>query len=423
MTTSTPTNWAGNVTFTARQVHSPTSVEELRHLVASAESIRALGTGHSFNLVADTDGDLVRLDGLPPRIDIDRRASTVTVAGGLRYAQVAQRLHQEGFALANMASLPQISVAGAVATGTHGSGNGLRGLASAVAGLRLVGPGGRLTELRRENPRDRLPGAVIGLGALGIVTDVTLDIEPTYDVAQWVYDGLSLDRLSDGFDEVSGAGHSVSVFTDWHADTAQVWLKTRTDQPGAGHPGERWLGARHADGPRHPIPTMPGTWCTVQSGVPGPWHERLPHFRPDFTPSSGAELQSELILPRAAAREAFAALRDLGNRIRPCLQIAEVRTVAADDLWLSPAYRQDSVALHFTWHEETAAILPVLAAVENRLVPLGARPHWGKLTTLAPEDVIARYERAADFERLMALHDPAGVFRNTFVDDLFPRRS
>ncbi|MDF9811000.1 FAD-binding protein [Streptomyces sp. SPB162] len=423
MMTSPPINWAGNVTFRARQVHSPSSVEELRQIVASSQSIRALGTGHSFNLVADTEGDLVRLDGLPPRIDIDRRASTVTVAGGLRYAQVARELHQEGFALANMASLPQISVAGAVATGTHGSGNGLRGLATAVAGLRLVGPGGRLTELRRENPQDQLAGAVIGLGALGIVTDLTLDIEPSYDVAQWVYDGLSLDRLSDGFDEISGAGYSVSVFTDWHADAAQIWLKTRTDRPGAGRPGDRWLGARPADGPRHPIPTMPGTWCTVQSGIPGPWHERLPHFRPDFTPSSGAELQSELLLPRAAAREAFVVLRDLGDRIRPCLQISEVRTVAADDLWLSPAYRQDSVALHFTWNEDTAAVLPVLAAIENRLVPLGGRPHWGKLTTLVPEDVIGRYERAGDFEKLMAQHDPAGVFRNGFVDDLFPRTS
>jgi xylitol oxidase len=423
MTTSPPTNWAGNVTFGARQVHRPSSVEELRQIVASSRNVRALGTGHSFNLVADTEGDLVRLDGLPPRIDVDRRASTVTVAGGLRYAQVARELHREGFALANMASLPQISVAGAVATGTHGSGNGLRGLASAVAGLRLVGPDGRLTELRRDNPRDQLAGAVIALGALGIVTDVTLDIEPSYDVAQWVYDGLSIDRLTDAFDEISGAGYSVSVFTDWQADAAQVWLKARTDRPDTELPGDSWLGARRADGPRHPIPTMPGTWCTVQSGVPGPWHERLPHFRPDFTPSSGAELQSELLLPRPAAREAFAVLRDLGDRIRPCLQISEVRTVAQDDLWLSPAYRQDSVALHFTWHEDAAAVLPVLAAVESRLVPLGARPHWGKLTTLAPQDVIGRYERATDFEKLMARHDPAGVFRNAFVDGLFPARA
>ncbi|MEU3463787.1 D-arabinono-1,4-lactone oxidase [Streptomyces sp. NPDC006733] len=423
MTTPPLTNWAGNVTFRARQVHSPSSVDELRHLVASAEHIRALGTGHSFSLVADTEGDLVRLDGLPPRIDLDRQASTVTVAGGLRYAQVARELHRQGFALANMASLPQISIAGAVATGTHGSGNGLRNLASAVAGLRLVGPGGRLTELRRETAEDQLSGAVIALGALGIVTDVTLDVEPAYDVAQWVYDGLSHDRLAQAFEEISAAAHSVSVFTDWHADTAQAWLKTRTDQPGAGYPGDDWMGARPADGPRHPIPTMPGTWCTVQSGTPGPWHERLPHFRPDFTPSSGAELQSELLLPRAAAPEAFAELRALGDRIHPCLQISEIRTVAADDLWLSPAYRQDSVALHFTWNQDTAAVLPVLAAIEERLVPLGARPHWGKLTTLAPQDVIGRYERAADFAQLLALHDPAGVFRNGYVDDLFPRKS
>ncbi|NUS89579.1 MAG: FAD-binding protein, partial [Streptomyces sp.] len=185
-------------------------------------------------------------------------------------------------------------------------------------------------------------------------------------------------------------------------------------------PDQPWLGARPADGPRHPVPGMPPAHCTQQAGVPGPWHERLPHFRPDFTPSSGEELQSELILPRDAAPEAFAALRRLGSRIAPVVLVSEVRTIAADDLWLSPAYGRDSVALHFTWAPDRAAVLKVVAAMEEELLPLGARPHWGKLTAAAPGDVVAGYERAADFGRLLHEYDPAGKFRNPYLDRLFP---
>ncbi|WP_371483812.1 FAD-binding protein [Kitasatospora sp. NBC_00315] len=420
MASTSPRNWAGNITFRAARQHRPSSVDELRRIVADAEHVRALGTGHSFNRIADTDGDLVRLDGLPRRIDVDPASSTVTVSAGLRYAQLAEHLHARGHALANLASLPQISVAGACTTATHGSGNGRQNLAAAVAAVRLVGPDGGLTELRRENPQDRLDGAVVALGALGIVTDVTLDVEPTYEVAQWVYTGLSGDRLTENFEEISGAAYSVSVFTDWASDDNQVWLKRRTDREDPGHLGRTWLGARCADRPLHPIPGISPAHCTEQLGVPGPWHERLPHFRPDFTPSSGAELQSELILPRTAAAEAFEALRRLGHRIAPVLQTAEIRTIAADDLWLSPAHRQDSVALHFTWIEQAAAVLPVIEAVEAVLVPLGARPHWGKLTTLAPGTLAGRYERAADFRQLMLDHDPAGKLRNAFVSEVFP---
>ncbi|MFJ6214923.1 FAD-binding protein [Streptomyces sp. NPDC092296] len=417
-TAGSPTNWAGNVTFGAARVHRPTTVDELRRTVAAADRVRALGTGHSFSRIADTTGDLVRLDGLPPRIDIDPQRSTVTVAAGLRYAEVAARLHTAGYALANLASLPHISVAGACATGTHGSGDALPGLAAAVAGLRLVGPDGDLTEPTRDGDPETLRGAVVGLGALGVVTAVTLDIEPTYEVAQQVYTGLPLDRLADSHQEISAAAYSVSVFTDWRTD-ARIWLKQRTDRDSGG-PGRHWLGADRADRPQHPIAGLPAQYCTEQLGVPGPWHERLPHFRPDFTPSNGEELQSELLLPRAAAPAAFAALRALGGRMAPVLQVSEIRTVAADDLWLSPSHGRDSVAVHFTWAQDTEAVLPVVAAIEEQLLPLGGRPHWGKLTAAAPQSLPGRYERAADFRRLLRDRDPAGKFRNAFLDGVFP---
>ncbi|MFH8807537.1 FAD-binding protein [Streptomyces hygroscopicus] len=419
-TTGAPTNWAGNITFSAARLHHPDTADELRRIVGSADRVRVLGTGHSFNRIADTDGDLVSLDRLPHRVEIDPGKRTATVAAGMRYAQVAQALHAEGFALANLASLPHITVAGACATATHGSGSTQRCLAAAVAGLEIVGPGGELTRITRDDDPDRLNGAVVGLGGLGVVTAMTLDIEPAYDVAQWVWTGLPLDRLDDSFEEIFGAAYSVSVFTDWRSGEGVVWLKCRTDLPGPPAPEEPWLGARPADRHHHPVPAMPPLHCTEQLGAPGPWHERLPHFRPDFTPSNGDELQSELLLPREAASAAFAALRGLGERIAPVVQVSEVRTVAADELWLSPAYHRDSVAFHFTWVPDHEAVMEVVAAMEEELLPLGARPHWGKLTSATPERILSSYDRAADFARLLAGHDPAGKFRNAYLEGYFP---
>jgi xylitol oxidase len=426
--TATPVNWAGNIAFRARRFHSPASLSELQEIVSTSRRARVLGTGHCFNRIADTDGDLISLAALPSRIDIDAAGSTVTVAGGLRYSDVAEPLHRAGFALANLASLPHISVAGAIATGTHGSGDANRSLAAAVSALEIVGPDGDMRVLSRRADPDRFPGAVVSLGTLGVVTAVTLDIEPTFEVAQHVYTGLPLERLADdAFGQIFAAGYSVSVFTDWRGP-AEVWVKSRTDQRSQGAdkadapyaPGARWLGAERAHRPRHPIPGVSAAPATAQLGVPGPWHLRLPHFRPDFTPSSGAELQSEYFLPREAAASAIRAVRDLGEQLAPVLQISEIRTVAADDLWLSPAYGRDSVTVHFTWVKDEPAVATAAAAVESLLLPLGARPHWGKVFAAGPADVSSRYDRAADFRKLRDQCDPAGKFGNDFVDGLFP---
>jgi xylitol oxidase len=420
-TTGHPTNWAGNIAFTAARLHYPDSIAALRTIVASSDRLRVLGTGHSFNRIADMPGgDLVSVAGLPPVVEIDSAAGTAFVSAGLRYAEVAERLHSAGYALPNLASLPHISVAGACATGTHGSGQANRGLAASVCALRMIGPEGDVAELSRRDDPERFPGAVVGLGALGVVTGLTLDLVPAYEVAQHVYPGLPLDRLAEDFDAVSGAGYSVSVFTDWASGEGAVWLKLRVSHGPDGEPAAEpaqppWPGARPAEGPQHPVPGMPPQFCTEQGGVPGPWHERLPHFRPDFTPSSGEELQSEFFVPRAEAPRAIAALRALAGRIAPVLQISEIRTVAADDLWLSPSHGRDSAAFHFTWIRDDAAVLPVVAAVEELLRPLGGRPHWGKVFTEDPGQAAQRYPRIGDFRALAAELDPAGKFRNGFV--------
>ncbi|MDF6040659.1 FAD-binding protein [Streptomyces sp. JH14] len=415
-------NWAGNITFGAQRLRTPRSEAELQEIIAGATTARALGTRHSFSTVADTAGDLVSVAGLPRTVEIDRDAQAVTVSAGLRFGEFAGALHENGYALHNLGSLPHISVAGACATGTHGSGVGNRSIAGAVGALEMVTADGSPVRLARGDAD--FPGAVVALGALGVVTRLTLDLVPAFDVQQWVYEDLPQSQIADGagFDEVMSAAYSVSLFTDWRGGPVnQVWLKRQVGADGVRPAPDEWLGARLADGARHPIPGMPAENCTRQQGVPGAWHKRLPHFRLEFTPSNGDELQSEYFVARRDAAAAFEALDRIRDRIAPLLLVSEIRTVARDDLWLSPASGRDSVAFHFTWAPDTEAVTPVLRAIEEALAPFGARPHWGKVFTTAPETLRTLYGQYAEFEKLMARYDPTGMFRNAFLDRHFPQ--
>jgi xylitol oxidase len=373
--------------------------------------VRVLGSGHSFNAIADPGehGVLLSLAALPPEIDVDAAARAVRVGGGVRYAELAGELHTRGLALANMASLPHISVAGSVATGTHGSGVANPPLASAVGAVELVLADGSTETIGRGDPR--FGGAVTALGALGVVVTLTLDLEPAFEVEQRVYTGLPLGALD--FETVAASAYSVSLFTDWTwPGFGQVWLKRRTDEPPRPFP---W--ATPATEPLHPVPGMSAVNCTEQLGVPGPWHQRLPHFKANFTPSSGDELQSEYLMPRESALDALHAVDAIRYVVAPVLQVCEVRTVAADEQWLSPAYGRDSVAVHFTWIRDTAAVMPVVERVERALDRFDARPHWGKLFSTRPQTLQARYPRCADFAKLARSLDPEGVFTNPFVGD------
>ena len=412
-------NWAGNVTYGAAVLHRPTSVEQLQEVVAGSRRIRALGSGHSFSRVADTDGDLVSVAGLPARVEVADDRRSVTVSGGLRYGEVAPRLHAAGLALHNLGSLPHICVAGAVATGTHGSGDTLGCLASAVVALDLVTADGSLVHVERAD--ERFPGAVVALGSLGVVTALTLAVEPAYDVTQQVVDGLRPGTVRNNLDEVFAAGDSASVFATWgHGDPVRVWVKRRTDRD---RPAldDGWLDGRPATQQLHPVAGVDPAACTEQLGCPGPWHERLPHFRLDHTPSHGDELQTEYLVPREHAVDALDAVAGLGDRIAPLLMVSELRTVAADDLWLSPAYGRDSLAVHFTWRADPEAVLPVVTAIEAALAPFDARPHWGKVFTTDADAVGSRYPRYDDARALRDELDPDDVFGNLFLDTYLPR--
>ena len=414
------TNWAGNIVYRAARVARPRSVSEARELVGENGQVRPVGTGHSFNRIADTPGVLISLADLPPVIDTGPGAS-VTVAGGVRYGELSEQLNAAGYALPSMASLPHISVAGAVATATHGSGDAQGNLATIVAGLELITADGGLRSVRRDTGGEEFRGTVVGLGSLGLVTALTLDVVPAFTVRQYVYEGLPMAMLRSHFDEIFATAYSVSVFTNWQGDRhGQLWLKLREGERDGWQPALRWMDATLADRQLHPIPGGDPGHATQQLGVPGPWHQRLPHFRAEFTPSSGQELQSEYLVPRQVAAGAFDALASLGSLLAPVLQIAEIRTVAPDDLWLSPSFQRDTVALHFTWIKDTAAVTPVIAAMEHLLTPLGARPHWAKVFGMPPHVVRALYPRSADFQDLLRRYDPDSKFRNGFIDKYFP---
>jgi xylitol oxidase len=408
-------NWAGNITYGTDRLHTPGSVEEVRQVVKSCAKLRALGTRHSFNTIADSTQNQISLKCLD-QIALDEKAQTVTVGAGVTYGKLAPYLDERGFALHNLASLPHISVAGAVATATHGSGIHVRNLAAAVEGLELVTADGEVRVFSHEKDGDRFLGMVVGLGALGVVTRVTLNLLPTYKMAQSVYQNLSFTHLKDHFDDIFSSGYSASLFTDWqHHEATQVWIKQRILPGGENDWQPEFYGAKLATVKLHPIAGHDATPCTEQQGIPGPWYERLPHFRMNFTPSSGRELQSEYFVPRERGYEAILAVEKLRDQITPHLFITELRTIAADDFWMSTAYRRDSLAIHFTWKPEWPEVSNILPLIEKQLEPFDPRPHWAKLFTLPPTRLQAQYARLGEFQALLKQYDPEGKFRNEFI--------
>ncbi len=412
--TAARTNWSGNYTYSTDRLHQPQTIEQVQQVVKSCSKLRALGARHSFNGIADSTENQISLAHLDQMV-LNRGANTVTVGAGVTYSRLAPYLDGQGFALHNLASLPQISVAGAIATATHGSGNKNGNLATAVTELEIVTADGKLVLLSPQRDGDKFNGAVVNLGAIGIVTKVTLAVQPTFQVSQVVYENLSMDQLQHHLEEIFASGYSVSLFTDWQNHRiGQVWVKRRVAAEIQFAP--ELLGATLATRKLHPIPGHSAESCTEQLGIPGPWYDRLPHFRINFTPSSGDELQSEYLIPRERGYEAILAVEQLRDHITPHLFISEVRTVEQDDLWMSTAYQRPTMAIHFTWKPEWPAVKNVLPMIEEKLAPFHARPHWGKLFTMSPSRIKPLYPQLTSYQGLLAHYDPNGKFRNRFVD-------
>jgi xylitol oxidase len=412
------TNWAGNLSYGTDHLHEAASIEQIRSLLRTEDKVKVLGTRHCFNSIADSRHNLLSLKPMHEVVALDAGARTVTVDAGITYGQLCPYLDSQGFALHNLASLPHISIAGACSTATHGSGEKNGNLATAVSALEMVTADGDVVKLSRKDDGEVFQGAVVGLGALGVITRVTLDVQPTYAMRQYVYEDLPLDQMKEHFDDIQSSAYSVSLFTDWQRRRInELWIKSRVADGQAFAAPPEFFGAKLATRNLHPIIELSAENCTEQMGVPGPWYERLPHFRWGFTPSAGKELQSEYLLPRRNAVDAILAVERLRDQVTPHLLISEIRTIAADNLWMSTCYRQPSVAIHFTWKQDWPAVRRLLPVIEKELSPFQPRPHWGKLFTLSPVGLRSRYERLEDFIRLATKYDPKGKFRNDFLDN------
>ena len=410
-------NWSGNLEYGTERLYSANSLEEVRAFVAKQGKLKVLGTRHCFNSIANSTDQFLSVRPMAKIVALDDKARTLTVEGEMSYGQLCPDLDSKGFALHNLASLPHISIAGACSTATHGSGDKNGNLATAVSALELVTASGDVVRLSRRDDGETFRGAVVGLGALGVITKVSLDVQPTFQMRQYVYENLPMNQWTDNFEAIESSAYSVSLFTDWQGQKfSEVWLKNRIDEGKAFHAPEEFFGAKRATRNLHPIAALSAENCTEQMGVPGPWYERLPHFKMGFTPSAGKELQSEYFVPRPNAVEAVLAVERLRDKITPYLMISEIRTIAADDLWMSPCYKQDCVTIHFTWRQDWPAVQKLLPVIERNLAPFEARPHWGKLFTIPPAQLHPNYEKLPNFVALCRKFDPQGKFRNEFLN-------
>lgn len=410
-------NWAGNIEYSTSNVFYPKSVEEVQGLVKKCSKLRALGTRHCFNRIADSNHNLISTKEMNKVVALDANAHTVTVEGGIKYGELCPYLDEKGFALHNLASLPHISVAGSCTTATHGSGVGNGNLATAVKALDIVTADGNVVHLSRDKDGEKFLASVVGLGAFGVITQVTLAIQPTYMMRQNVYVKLSMSQLKEHFKKIMSAGYSVSLFTDWQTESInEVWIKSRVEDGINYNAMPEFFGAKAATKNMHPIAELSAENCTEQMGVPGPWYERLPHFKMGFTPSSGKELQAEYFIPAHNAVDAILAVARLGKQIGPHLFISEIRTIAADNLWMSPCRKQASVTIHFTWKQEWSEVSKLLPLIEKELDQFNERPHWGKLFTMSPKLLASRYEKLPEFKKMVATYDPEGKFRNEFLN-------
>ncbi len=413
---SSQTNWSGNYRYSTDRVLTPNSSEEVPEMVRGCRKLRAVGTRHSFNGIADSREAQISLRNLNG-MQLDEKAGTVAIGAGVTYGKLAPFLDSKRFALHNLASLPHISVAGAISTGTHGSGSRNGNLSTQVRALDIITADGSTRVVDVDRAGEQFHGAVVGLGALGVVTKIVLNVVPSYQVSQVVYENLPLTRLRDHLDDVFSSGYSVSLFTDWQNHRAtQAWVKSRVGESGTLNPATEFFGATRATRKLHPLAGHSAENCTEQMGVPGPWYERLPHFRMNFTPSSGNELQSEYFVPRNRGYEAILAVEGLRDQITPHLLISELRTVAADELWMSPCYQRESMAIHFTWKPDWPSVRTVLPLIEEKLAPFGARPHWAKLYVFDGVNLQNLYPKGHEFTALLKRFDSGLKFRNEYIE-------
>ena len=410
-------NWAGNLTFSAKEYIEVDSVSKLQSIVSKASGVKVLATGHSFNDIANTSQTQISIKNLSDEIEIDTINKVALVPAGMQYADVCRHLEKKGWALFNTASLGEITVAGSALTGSHGSGSNNPVLSDCVEGIEMVLASGDLFNISRSES-DEFPGFVVSLGALGVFTKLRLRIVESFSIKQFVYENISIQSIAENFDAVFDKAYSVSYFSNWKKiSTGQIWMKFLDDSNLLQLPTQ-WLNGNIATAKQHPVKVNDPSPCTDQMGISGKWLYRLPHFKLDSSPASGDEVQTEYLVDRSHVSEYMSELLSIGDEIADRVYAAEIRTIKSDDLWLSGAYGRQTVGFHFTW-KKSDSLATFLPKIEEILGKHDGRPHWGKLFSTSQEELSSRYPKYSSFEGLLKKYDPSKKFRNSFIDRYF----
>lgn len=410
-------NWAGNLTFSAREFIEVNSISKLQQVVSSSQAVKVLATGHSFNAIGDTTETLISIKNLSNGIEIDSQNAQALISAGMAYADAARYLESNGWAFSNMASLGEVTIAGAISTGTHGSGSNNGVLSTSVVGLEIVLGSGELITIDQSNSEE-FAGFVVSLGALGVFTKIKMRIIPSFSVKQFVYENIGIQVVAENFDTVFNSAYSVSYFSNWAKNsTGQIWMKF-LDDSSSDNLSDNWLGANQAKAKQHPVKINNPDPCTDQLGISGKWLYRLPHFKLDSSPASGDEVQTEYLVDRKYVNEYIQDLRAIGDEIAPRVYATEIRTIKSDELWLSGAYQRETVGFHFTW-KKSDTLVDFLPRIEEILGKHHGRPHWAKLFSVRSDELSARYPKYSDFEALLKKYDPKQKFRNKFIDQYF----
>jgi FAD/FMN-containing dehydrogenase len=395
------TNWVGNQACTPARILAPASEAEVQEAVRTAREVRCVATAHSFTPVHLTTGTLLTMDGLHAVLRVDPVTGTITALPGTSVGELGEPLWDAGFALANQGDIDTQGIAGAISTATHGSGLALRSFSAALRRARLVVASGEVLEIGPDDPR--LPAVQTSIGMLGVLTEVEVQAVPAHRlverVEQWPY-AEAFGRL----DELARAHRHYSFF--YLPTEASAALYDLDVPPG--------------------MPVAETCYVKIYDVAPDdlpdstePGRRVLPAFRiyPDVFPANFHEL--EYFVPYGRAQEALAAMRELMLASLPLSVFPmEVRTVAAEDAWLSHSYGGASLVISVSGQPGTP-YEPYLRDVHAVLGQFDARVHWGKLHHLTREELLERYPRAGDFIALRRELDPEGVFLNDHLRPLF----
>lgn len=425
-------NWSGSVRFTPRQVCAPSTEEEVLEVIATARAsgvgMRVVGAGHSFSALVATDGLLVTLDDHRGLVRAETATGLVTLRGGTRLWEIGELLAPHGLALEVMGDIDEQSIAGAIQTGTHGTGSRFTGFAGMVRALRIALPDGSIVDTSPQRDPDLFAAARLGLGAIGVILEVTLQCVPAYR--------LELTESTEDLDPTAAAFLTDASIVDhheffWFPRAARATVRTSRRLP-PGTPRRR----------PHPLAELAqrevlgnGAWdlvCRAAAAVPplsrpaaelgsrllaGP---RIVDDSPSvFTAPRRVRFhESEWAIPAERFEEAFAALRRRFEDEKVAVSFPlEIRRVAADDVWMSTAYGRESVyiAAH-RYHREEAG--PYLLMIQRALQPFNARPHWGKQHWLGARQLRELYPRFDDFRAVREAADPGGLLMTPYLRHL-----